>query len=64
MIFIILPIALALGAIAVVAFILAVRRGQFDDLDTPPMRIVFDDEAHPRAGGSQRRDRPHEPQGQ
>jgi len=43
-IFIALPIALLLAAGAVVGFIWAVRGGQFDDLDTPPIRIIFDDD--------------------
>jgi cbb3-type cytochrome oxidase maturation protein len=38
-----LPIALLLGALAVVAFIRAARAGQFDDLDTPPLRILHDE---------------------
>ncbi len=38
-----LPIALLLGAVFVVLFILAVRDGQFDDLDDPPVRILHDD---------------------
>lgn len=41
--FIALPIALVLGGIAVFAFVRAVRTGQFDDLDTPAARVVFDD---------------------
>ncbi len=38
-----LPIALLLGGVFVVLFILAVRDGQFDDLDDPPERILHDD---------------------
>jgi cbb3-type cytochrome oxidase maturation protein len=37
-----LPIALLLGAVFVVLFLLAVRDGQFDDLDDPPERILRD----------------------
>jgi cbb3-type cytochrome oxidase maturation protein len=43
-IFIALPAAIALAGAAVLAFILAVRQGQFDDLDTPPLRVPHDDE--------------------
>ena len=39
-----LPVAIALGAIGLGAFIWAVRSGQFKDLDTPARRILFDDE--------------------
>ena len=44
-IFIVLPLALIIVAVAVAAFVWAARRGQFDDLDTPGMRVVNDDEA-------------------
>ena len=40
---ILLPVAVALGAIFAVLFIRAVRDGQFDDLDDPPRRILKDD---------------------
>lgn len=42
--FIVLPIALLLAAAGVWAFLWAVRRGQYDDLDTPPYRAMFDDD--------------------
>ena len=42
-IFIVLPLALVLAAVACAAFYWAVNRGQYDDLDTPPLRILFDD---------------------
>lgn len=37
-----LPIAVVLGAIFVVLFVIAARSGQFDDLDDPPERILKD----------------------
>jgi cbb3-type cytochrome oxidase maturation protein len=42
-IFIVLPLALALAAVACAAFYWAVHRGQYDDLDTPPLRILVED---------------------
>jgi len=45
--YVVFPLALAIAAIAVVAFIWAVRSGQFDDLDTPALRVLHDDEAPP-----------------
>jgi cbb3-type cytochrome oxidase maturation protein len=42
-----IPISLVLFGIAVFAFIWAVRRGQFEDLDTPALDILVDDEALP-----------------
>ena len=41
--YIALPIALAFATLAVVAFVRSVRRGQLDDLDTPPLRMLHDD---------------------
>lgn len=38
-----LPVALILAIIAVIAFIVQVRSGQFDDLETPPRRMLYDD---------------------
>ena len=43
-IFVLLPLALLIAAIAVGLFIWAARSGQFDDLETPAVRILFDDE--------------------
>ena len=39
-----IPVSLALLVLAILAFLWAVRRGQFDDLDTPPLDILGDDE--------------------
>lgn len=41
--YIALPIALVFATVAVVAFVRSVRRGQLDDLDTPPLRMLHDD---------------------
>ena len=43
-ILIMLPLALILAGVFVYGFIRAVRSGQYDDLDTPPIRAVFDDD--------------------
>jgi len=43
MLYIVLPLALCIGAAFVWAFVAAARKGQFDDLDTPAMRALFDD---------------------
>lgn len=48
-IFVLLPLALLIAAIAVGFFIWAARTGQFDDLETPAVRILFDDVEPPRA---------------
>ena len=41
--YLVLPLALIVVAVAVGAFVWATRRGQFDDLDTPPVRVLHDD---------------------
>ena len=41
--FFLIPLALGLAAVAVLAFVWASRSGQFDDLATPPLRMLFDD---------------------
>jgi cbb3-type cytochrome oxidase maturation protein len=38
-----LPAALALASSAVAAFLWAVRSGQLDDVETPAVRMLFDD---------------------
>ena len=38
-----IPLALVVVALALVAFRWAARDGQFDDLDTPAVRILLDD---------------------
>lgn len=42
-IYVLLPVALAAVAVALAGFRWAVRRGQLDDLDTPPVRMLNDD---------------------
>ncbi len=41
---IVLPIALVLAAAGVAAFIWMARSGQLDDLETPAVRMLFDEE--------------------
>ncbi len=48
--YIVMPIAFLLAAIAVMAFIWAAREGQFDDLDTPSFRVVTDDDCRANGG--------------
>jgi len=47
-IFLLLPLALLFVGIAVAWFVWAVRSGQFDDLETPAVRILFDDQEQPK----------------
>jgi cbb3-type cytochrome oxidase maturation protein len=41
--YVILPVALVVVFVAVIGFVWAARRGQFDDLETPAMRALHDD---------------------
>ena len=49
MIFVILPLALLIATAALIAFVWATRSGQFDDLDTPGIRMLYDDDADVRS---------------
>jgi cbb3-type cytochrome oxidase maturation protein len=41
--FLVLPLAVALSALAALAFAWATRSGQFDDLETPAVRLLTDE---------------------
>ena len=47
-IYIVLPLAVVLAAVGLGAFIWSARRGQFDDLETPAVRMLHDDVDAPR----------------
>lgn len=42
--YIVLPLAFIVAGAGILAFIWAARRGEFDDLDTPPLRAIMDDD--------------------
>jgi cbb3-type cytochrome oxidase maturation protein len=44
MLFVLIPLAILLLVVAIGAFFWAVRSGQFDDLDTPAVGILLDDD--------------------
>jgi len=46
-IFILLPLAILIAGVMLALFIWAVRSGQYDDLETPAHRILFDEEGAP-----------------
>ena len=55
--FITIPVSLLLVAFFVTAFIIAVKKDQFEDLVTPAHRILLDDhEPLPPDGTNQRKD--------
>jgi cbb3-type cytochrome oxidase maturation protein len=43
-IFVLLPLAILIAGIMLALFIWAVRSGQYDDLETPAHRILFDED--------------------
>ena len=57
--FVLLPVALAFAAGALGVFLWAARTGQFDDLDTPPVRMLVEDDV----GGPGTRIRAKRPSG-
>ena len=48
--YVLIPLALVVLGIAVWAFFWAVGSGQFDDMDTPAMRVLMDDDEAPPEG--------------
>ena len=49
-IYIVLPLAILMAMVAVGAFLWAVHRGQFDDLEVPAYRVLFEDQENDRIG--------------
>lgn len=43
--YVLVPLALLIGAAAVLAFLWATKNGQLDDLETPAVRILDDEDA-------------------
>jgi cbb3-type cytochrome oxidase maturation protein len=41
--YVLIPLALGMLAVAIAAFFWAVRHAQFDDLDSPATRVLLDD---------------------
>lgn len=44
-----LPVAILISVVFVTAFVWQMHSGQFDDLETPPRRILYDDVATGRS---------------
>jgi cbb3-type cytochrome oxidase maturation protein len=43
-IFVLLPISVFFGLCGLIAYLWSLRSGQLDDLETPALRMLFDDE--------------------
>jgi len=46
-IFILLPLSILLALFFLAAYFWSLHHGQFEDLDTPAMRVLFDEENKP-----------------
>ena len=57
--YLLIPLGLLLLAAAIAAFFWAVRSGQFDDLETPAMSVVMDDDTKPAAENRRSSDSPN-----
>jgi len=44
--YVVVPLTLVVVLVAVVAFVWAAKRGQFDDMETPAVRMLHDDDEH------------------
>jgi cbb3-type cytochrome oxidase maturation protein len=51
-IYLLVPVALGIVALALGAYVWAARRGQFDDLKTPALRVLHEDDEPGRTGQS------------
>ena len=57
-IFIVVPLATIIVFAAVIAFVYSARRGQFDDLDTPAVRMLHDELTRASAAKVRQREEP------
>lgn len=53
--YLVVPLAIVLVAVAVWAYVWASRSGQMDDLDTPAIRMLHDDVTPRGPGGTTKR---------
>ena len=50
--YLLIPASLVLALAALAMFVWAIHTGQFDDLETPAIRILFDDQPAPVSSAS------------
>lgn len=51
--YLLVPLALILAGAGVAAFYWSVRSGQYDDTDTPALRVLMEEDAAATAGGDE-----------
>jgi len=54
--YLLIPASIVLAVIALALFIWAIHSGQFDDLETPAIRILFEDGSEPAPLPAERHD--------
>ena len=59
MLYVLIPLAIALLALAVWALLWAIRTGQFDDLDSHGWSVVLDDDQKPPADEDDEQEKDH-----
>ncbi|HEJ1766335.1 TPA: cbb3-type cytochrome oxidase assembly protein CcoS [Pseudomonas aeruginosa] len=60
--YILIPVAIVIVAIAIYVFFWAVDSGQYDDLDGPAHSILFDDEDPKHQAGIDEAEKPSKPE--
>lgn len=60
--YILIPVAIVIVAIAIYVFFWAVDSGQYDDLDGPAHSILFDDEDPKHQAGVDETEKPSKPE--
>ena len=58
--FVVLPLTLLISAAAVLAFVWATRSGQLDDLETPALRLLHDEDSGPCTGAGETQSLPED----
>jgi len=58
--YVLVPLALVLAAVGVAAFVWSVRSGQFEDVETPGLRVLFDEETSATPPAESTEDQPKE----
>jgi cbb3-type cytochrome oxidase maturation protein len=53
--YVLIPLALVIVVVAVVAYVWSARSGQFDDLETPALRPLIDEESGAASRAPRRR---------
>ena len=59
--YLLIPASILLALVALALFLWAIHTGQFDDLETPAIRILYDDKPAEPQGGHPINHRPAEP---